>query len=65
MLHIHNFSKPIASRYVSFNTRDIIFECRCGDRKVKNIFKQFGESFPIETNTLISINEFNNILNEK
>lgn len=61
--HIHYFDKPIASKYVSFHTRDIIYECRCGKRKVVREHRRFGEPFPIETNILITQKEFESILN--
>jgi hypothetical protein len=44
-LHIHNFSKPIACMYISFHTREIIFECKCGARKLKKEIKAFDEPF--------------------
>ncbi len=60
--HIHIYSKPIVSQYISFSTREIIFECRCGCRVAKMISKPFGVSFPINTNSLNS-KEFNEVLN--
>jgi hypothetical protein len=33
--HVHNhWHKIVASKYVSFNYRDIVGECRCGHRKL-------------------------------
>lgn len=49
LLHIHYYNKPIASEYVSFHTRDIIYQCRCGKRKLRHEFFAFSEEFPIET----------------
>lgn len=63
-LHIHNFSKPITSKYVSLHHRDIIFECKCGERKLKRIYKSFGDKFPIPTNNFITNEEFDKILNK-
>lgn len=64
MFHLHHYKKPIASKYVSFSTRDIIYECSCGARKVRRVRKAFGDAFPIETNSLITNKEFNAILNK-
>jgi hypothetical protein len=63
-LHIHYFYKPIASQYVSFNTRRIIFECSCGKRKVMDEVRNFGEPFSMRTNILITNQEMLNILNK-
>lgn len=30
--HVHAIHKIVASRYVSFNYRDVIYECKCGHR---------------------------------
>lgn len=56
--HRHHFSKPIKSRYVSFNCRDIIYECDCGKREVVSVCCDFGKPFPIETKSLITHEEF-------
>ena len=61
--HRHHFSKPIISRYVSFNCRDIIYECDCGKRQVVRICIEFGESFPTTTTPLITHEEFLKYLN--
>lgn len=60
--HFHNFKTPIVSRYVSFNTRDIIYECSCGKRKSFEITTDFGESFPIPTSSFMSHADFEKIL---
>lgn len=62
LLHIHWFSKPIASQYVSFHQRNIIYECRCGKRKMALQYIAFDEPLPIETNSLISNDEMQKIL---
>ena len=57
---------PIISRYVSFCTRDIIYECKvCGMRKIKRVYKPFGEAFPIETTPLITRQEFEQHLDKE
>ena len=63
--HSHKHNTPICSRYVSFHTRDIIFECDCGERISKRIYREFSSPFPIETTSLITMRQFNLILNEK
>jgi hypothetical protein len=60
--HRCKYTKPIVSRYVSFNTRKIIYQCKCGKRKVIKVFSP-NYPFPIQTATLITNKEFNNILN--
>jgi hypothetical protein len=65
LIHFRNdFGKPIYSKYIGFNTRDVIYEYRGGRRVVRRIHKAFGDSFPIPTS--ISSNDhklFNQILN--
>jgi hypothetical protein len=61
-LHFCNFKKPIASRYVSFHTRDIVFECKCGKRRVNRVRRAFSSPFPIETTLGITNKEFTQIL---
>jgi hypothetical protein len=65
IFHIHNFKKPVASQYRSFNGRNIIFECKCGKREMRFIYDFFGRGFPLETNILITDKEMEQILNEK
>jgi len=36
-LHIHLHSVPVVARYVSFNWREVIYECRCGRRVVRRV----------------------------
>lgn len=64
-VHVCNFKKPIASQYVSFHTRDIIFECKCGKRKVERMSKSFSDPFPIETTLGLTYKEVNAILEGK
>ena len=65
-MHIHCFDKAIASQYRSFHCRNIIYECRCGERREERECREFGDSFPIVTNILITNKEMNQILlNEK
>ena len=51
LFHIHNW-KPKLSRYISFSTREILYECRCGKRKIETISRDFDTPFPIETTML-------------
>ena len=61
-LHRCSFKKPIVSQYRSFNTRSIIFECKCGKREDFTITKSFGDPFPIETTSFLTNKEFERIL---
>ena len=61
--HRHSYTKPIVSKYVSFSSRNIIYQCKCGHRKSTKIFRIFGEEFPIETSTFLDDDEFERILN--
>ena len=63
-LHVCRFSNPLVSKYTSFNTRDIVFECRCGKRKIINVYRSFGNSFPIETTNFITNQEIKKIANK-
>lgn len=51
--------------YVSFNTRDIVYECRCGKRKIIRVYRPFDVPFPIETTYFITRKELKSIANEK
>lgn len=62
--HICVYSKPIVSRYVSFNTRDIVYECKCGKRKLKRQFFSYNQPFPIETKMFITVYEIKQMENE-
>ena len=61
-MHLCRFSKAIVSKYVSFSTRDIIYQCKCGKRRCKRVTKAFEANFPIQTTNLISDKEFDHIL---
>lgn len=55
---------PIISRYTSFNTRNIIYECTwTGERKVIDTYRSYGSAFPIPTTMLIDFKTFDAILN--
>ena len=64
-LHVHYFSKPIVSKYISFNVRNIIFECRCSQRKLRKEVRTFNESFSMPTTHFITTKEMNEFLNLK
>jgi hypothetical protein len=56
--------QPIISRYIGFNTRDIIYECSLtGERKSVRTFRSFGSAFPIPTTMNIDGYEYDIILN--
>ena len=63
IFHIHIW-KPILSRYISFSSRDIIYECKCGKKKEKRVWKNFSDPFPIETAMLLSYKEYQEVLNK-
>jgi len=52
--HKCNFHKPIASAYVSFNTRDSLYECKCGKRNIERESVRFDVPFPAPTGTLLT-----------
>lgn len=56
--HKHYHDKPIASMYISFSTRDIIYECKCGHRQIYRQYFGFDDPLPIPTNSLITYKEF-------
>lgn len=64
--HFHQFNIPFASMYISFNTRNIIYKCKCGKKKSFIISKDFGDPFPMKTthniNEPISKKQFKKIL---
>jgi hypothetical protein len=61
-LHIHRYNKPIASMYISFHGRDIIYECSCGKRKLERVHRSFSTPFPIETTIGMSYKDIERIL---
>lgn len=56
------FSKPIISKYVNFNSRDIIYQNIFGKRYVRRVYRDYGIPFPIPTTNLLTDEEFKNIL---
>ena len=62
IFHIHLFTRPIVSRYSGFNTRDIIYECRCGCKKLVEVSKGFSSPFPSEIDYMVTESNFNSIL---
>lgn len=61
LFHIHNY-KPIFSRYRTFSSRDIIYECKCGKRKSVKVWRGFSDPFPIPTNHLVTRKEYQDVL---
>ena len=64
-LHVHSYDKPIISQYVSFNTRDIVYECKCGKRTIKRVYQSFSEPFPINTTPFITNEDLKKICNKQ
>lgn len=48
--HRHSYDIPVLSRYISFNTRDITYLCKCGEKKIFRIRCLSNQKFPIPTN---------------
>lgn len=64
LFHVHYF-KPILSSYVSFNVRNIVYECpKCKARMIEKIKKSFSEPFPIETSGCFSEKELQDVMNK-
>jgi hypothetical protein len=63
IFHIHRFDTPIVCRYVGFEHRDIIYQCRCGKRKSVEVYDNYytGKGFPIAPSG-VSIKEYKTIL---
>ena len=62
IFNIHNF-KPILSRYITFTSRDIIYECKCGKKEERNVRKAYGDPFPIETSVMLTRKDYIKALN--
>lgn len=60
--HIHCFDTPILSQYRSFHTREIVYQCRCGQKELHTVHAGFSEPFPIETAMLITGREVQKVL---
>jgi hypothetical protein len=61
LFKIHNWT-PKLSRYISFSSRDILYECSCGKRKINKVVRDFDTPFPIETTMLMTKKEMQNAL---
>ena len=61
IFHIHFFIRPLMAKYIGFSTRDVIFECRCGERKMKRENRSFSSSFSAPT-FLLNNEEFKQVL---
>jgi hypothetical protein len=62
-IHVCNFSTPIISRYILFNYRDIVYECKCGKREIIRTHTPYGKPFPIQTTNFITHTELLKIAN--
>lgn len=64
ILDLLNIGKPICSRYISFNVRDIIYQYPFDIRIVRRMcFPNYSKKrFPIETSHFVTQKEFNKIL---
>ena len=63
--HVCCYSKPLISQYRTFDSRNIIFQCRCGNKESIIERRYFSDDFSINTNTLITDKQFNSILKSK
>jgi hypothetical protein len=54
LTHRHYF-KPIVSRYVCFEAREILYECSCGKKELIMVYRKYAEPFPIETSYVTSL----------
>ena len=52
--HRCNYNTPIVSKYVSFNTRDIVYKCKCGKGIIQRIYTPYERPFPIPTTNFIT-----------
>lgn len=63
-LHIHRYNKPIISNYVSFSTRDVVWECRCGHRKLVRESRAFSSPFSLSWTVGLNNKEMEQVLNK-
>jgi azurin len=63
--HYHEFNKPVMSRYVSFNSRDIIFECKCGELKMVRENRGYADAFSMGTNLYTTAQEMDDFLKSR
>ena len=59
------YSKPLISKYRTFDSRIIIFQCRCGNKESIIERRYFSDAFSIPTNIRITDKQFNSILKSK
>jgi len=59
--HRHRYEKPIASRYVSFYTRDIVYQCKCGKRIIYKTYN-YDCNFPIPTNLFMTYEQLQGLV---
>ena len=60
IFHFHKF-EPILSAYISFNFRRVVYKCKCGKIKWKDVLQE--KIYPFPTSDYISKEEANKICN--
>ncbi len=65
LFHIDMYLKPIISSYVSFGTRDVVWECRCGKRKLIREYRNFGDPFSMGWTCNLSKDEMTQVLEKR
>ena len=60
--HIHRYNEPIISDYVSFSTRDVVWQCRCGHRKLVRESRAFGSPFSLSWTVGLDKKEMEQVL---
>lgn len=63
--HIHIHSTPILSSYVSFSTRDVVWECRCGHRKLTRESRAYSSPFSLSWTCKLSKSDMQKVLDRK
>ena len=63
--HVHRYSDPILSKYVSFSCRDIIWQCKCGKRISIREWRLFDSPFSKETDIHVTIKYYEEVLHGK
>lgn len=67
LIHFHRFY-PLISKYWSFETRKIIYQCgKCGKKKEIKFYSNYysGSGFPIQTTNFIDDYEYERVLESK
>lgn len=64
LFHFHWY-EPKVSRYVRFEAREILYECSCGKKELRMVYRKYAEPFPIDTKNYLTKADMEKMNNKK